>query len=64
METIAEVRFWRFLDDFVKIQCLTQIHILLRVGDLRQTLKIDKSAKKRQTGLLQLSLWRLCPPNL
>ena len=35
-ETIADVRFWGFLDVFVKIQCLTQIHILLRVGDLRQ----------------------------
>ena len=47
LEGVAKLRLSRFLSDFAEVWRLMQIHILLRVGDLHQTPKIGKSAKKR-----------------
>ena len=54
LEGVAKLWRNRFLGDFAEIRRLTQIHILLRVGYLRQTSKIGESAKKRSAIVLQL----------
>ena len=47
LRDLQNFRLSRFLSDFAEVWRLMQIHILLRVGDLHQTPKIGKSAKKR-----------------
>lgn len=55
-EPFAKLGLRRFLCDFADFRDLSQIHILLRVGDLQQIAKIGESVKKRPARVLQKAL--------